>query len=67
MIQCDDAPIKITRALVEYTVVPKFNAPLICKACRLNPVKFRAARKAMFQFFGWIDEKAPKGVPLKEL
>jgi hypothetical protein len=38
------------------TVIPKYDAPLICGDCRLDKGKARIARKAMLDFFGWQEE-----------
>ena len=53
LIKCDLKPIMIS---FYGTVVPAYNAPLICKACRPDKAKFKVARKAMLKFFKWTEE-----------
>ena len=50
LIKCDLKPMMIS---FYGTVVPAYNAPLICKQCRPDKAKFKVARKAMMKFFGW--------------
>jgi len=53
-IVCDLTPIKVPEEFL--LITPKFNAPLICEECRKDHKKFYAARKAMHDYFGWVDD-----------
>lgn len=62
-IECVPKPIAVAVGLV---LTPKFNAPLICKTCRLDPDLFHKARSAMHEYFGW-DAQPASTVPMGEL
>ena len=55
-IRCDLKPIPDPASPFGAPLVPKYNAPLICGVCRKDPKKFRVARKAMLDYFGWNEE-----------
>ena len=56
VIKCDLKPVVDPASPFGAPLVPKYNAPLICGVCRKDPKKFRVARKAMLDYFGWNEE-----------
>ena len=65
-IQCSTKAIEIPGLGMGVWIVPKYNAPMICKVCRADPKKFREARKAMYKYFGW-GESTTMPIPTSEL
>ena len=57
LIECNTQPMAILGGPV---IVPRFNAPLICRECRKDKQKFDLARKAMLKFFGWSASQVGK-------
>lgn len=56
VIKCDLKPVSEPNSPLGLGLVPKYNAPLICGVCRPDKAKFKVARKAMLEYFGWNEE-----------
>lgn len=60
-IACDLKPVADPASPMGLGLVPKYRAPLICRVCREDKAKFKVARKAMLEFFGWNEEFKGEG------
>ena len=58
-IECDPKPVVDPNGFG--AIIPKFNAPLICRECRKDRKKFYLARKAMLKFFDWEETHVSHG------